>query len=88
MPNIFTLTVHGQVIITMLLKLVGATPQEQPKVLAAISLTITFHRFTEYTSLGVLSSAPETIYPVKRREIIMGIVTASRVYIVRIFCSF
>ena len=42
----------------------------------------------ERTNSEGLSSAPKTIYSVKRREIIMGFVTANRTYIVRIFCSF
>jgi hypothetical protein len=68
--------------------MVWATLPERLMGRAGTSLTITFHRFTEYTSLGVLANTPETIYSVKRREIIMGFVTANRTYIVRIFCSF
>lgn len=72
----------------MLLKLVWGILPERLTGQAETSLTITFHRFTVYTSLGVLANTPETIYSVKRREIIMGFVTANRTYIVRIFYSF
>ena len=72
----------------MLLKLAWVTQPERLTGRAETSLTITFHRFTEYTSLGVLANTPEAIYSVKRREIIMGVVAASRAYIVIIFCSF
>lgn len=52
------------------------------------NLQIGLLQYTVCTSLGVLDNTPETIYSVKRREIIMGFVTANRTYIVRIFCSF